>query len=97
MKRRDIINEMERTLLRLPVSRHYAADDRTSLYVHHLIIGHELYEVSAALANDTLSVHSSSTGYQSIAMRRVLYEGQLTPSSFDDATSIVADNCVDMV
>lgn len=97
MKRRDIINNLERTLLRLPITQHYAAEDRTASYVHHIRIGRELYEVDASVANNTLTLCAMNVRYQHPARRRRLYEGSLSLSSFDAAMTIVADNCTDMV
>ncbi len=97
MKRRDIIDNLERTLLRLPITQHYAAEDRTASYVHHIRIGRELYEVDASVANNTLTLCATNVKYQQLASRRRLYEGSLSSSSFDAATTIVADNCTDMI
>jgi len=92
MKRRDIIDNLERTLLRLPITHHYAAEDRTASYVHHIRIGRELYEVDASVADNTLTLCAMTVKYQNLASRRAIYEGPLTPAAFDMATIIVSDN-----
>lgn len=97
MKRRAIIDNLERTLLRLPITQHYAAEDRTASYIHHIRIGRELYEVDASAATNTLTLCATNVKYQHLTSRRRLYEGSLSSSSFDAATTIVADNCVDVV